>query len=251
MLKYKGAITQYTIDNPEITYFKIVYKKDIYIKKASHILPIINPDYGKSYNINISPNLGDLLMGIYLRIVLISPQNSCDFAYINNVGNAIINKIECRIDNLIFNKLTGSYIDAKYKLNLNKEQLIIYNKLIGNIPYLTKFSSDKSNYILYVSIPFNVYPLYKTKDLEMYINLTTNSINDIILMNDYIDPNLFKIDMDLIVNTVYLDPTILPSINDTYLYLTTTVIDNGIIKSNQLKQNIKLTYKNHISNIIC
>lgn len=172
-------------NNPEITFFKIVFRR--HTNFSTEIIPQyfsnIKPDFGQRVSCIIGKN-GDLIRKIFLvvelpAIPIFQNNNQLDnitkFAWIKKIGFGIIKSIEIEINGLILDKNFGDYLNIWSELLYNPNKNI--NKLIGNIPYLTEFSNGKKTYKLYIP-------------LEFWFNRITGLVLPIICLNSQIKINL-------------------------------------------------------------
>ena len=93
-----GKENIYISTNPEITYFKIVYKK--YTNFSIEAIPQFfktTPDFGRKCSVIISKN-ADLLGMTYLYVELPYINTELDFKWVDKIGYALINNIEIEIE---------------------------------------------------------------------------------------------------------------------------------------------------------
>jgi hypothetical protein len=77
------------------------------------------------------------------------------FAWVEELGHAIIDQIEIRIGHQLIDKHTGDWLIIFNKLYTNEHQLKNYHKMIGNIPELTLFNDNiKKSYKLVIPLQF-------------------------------------------------------------------------------------------------
>ena len=100
-----GAQDIYLTGNPQITFFKVVYRRHTNFSMES-IKQIFNgtPDFGEEVNINIQRN-ADLVHKMYLQVKLPSIDISADnttsthtaFRWLNWIGHILLKSMEIRI----------------------------------------------------------------------------------------------------------------------------------------------------------
>src|SRR3989304_9980585 len=89
-----GAQDVYLTGNPQITFFKVVYRRhtNFSMECIEHSLNG-NPDFGRRSTVTITRN-GDLITKIYLMVKLECVVPSCElgskFGWIKRLGNALI-----------------------------------------------------------------------------------------------------------------------------------------------------------------
>ena len=128
--------------NPQISFFKCVYKRHSNFAMQSKNLNFnsvqyLNYDSPTKLNINI-PRYGELLSKINLEFMLpeIYSDIKLEFKWIHNIGSAIINYAKLFINDVMVEHIEGDYINVYYNSILTDEQLKVYNEMIVNIPEL-------------------------------------------------------------------------------------------------------------------
>ncbi|CAH6421677.1 Large eukaryotic DNA virus major capsid protein [uncultured virus] len=188
-----GLFDIFLTKDPEITFFKIVYRRNTNF--SLEVIPqyFNNPgDFGKKISCTISKN-GDLVRNIHLVIILPNiPQfrdenNSLDpvtkFAWVRKIGYAIIKSIEIEIDNELIDKHYGDWLNIWYELSMTNKKNI--KKLLGDVKELVEFSNGKKSYKLYIPLQFwfNKFvglalPLICLQSNNVKINLEINDIKN-------------------------------------------------------------------------
>lgn len=158
-----GKENLYLSGQAEITYFKLVYKQ--YTNFSIETIPQYfktEPDFSRKITINISKN-ADLLSKIYLAIKLPSitsnkhsylPDGIKKFRWIDKIGLGIIKSIDLEIGGILIDRINGEYMNMYYEINNNIGQQKGYNKIIGNVDELKKYTNGKDSYILQVPLNF-------------------------------------------------------------------------------------------------
>ena len=127
-----GAQDIYLTGNPQITFFKVVYRRHTNFAMES-IEQVFNgqADFGKKVTVTVSRN-GDLITRVYLQVDLpkIEPDNETTLcAWTRNLGHIMIKQVEVEIG--------GQRIDRQYG-----EWLVIWAELTVRWP--TKISMSAS-----------------------------------------------------------------------------------------------------------
>jgi len=166
-----GAQDVYLTGNPQITFFKVVYRR--YTNFAIETVELSmtgTPDFGKRVSVNITRN-GDLVTRMYLKIDLDQvvmnnyPQDELSrsqylFAWVQEVGNYIVDYIQFEIGSSQIDKHYGHWMATWHDLTKDINTEPAYRALVGNIPELTELRSPDSqgnftqNYILHVPLIF-------------------------------------------------------------------------------------------------
>lgn len=77
------------------------------------------------------------------------------FAWVEEIGHAIIDQIEIKIGNQLIDKHTGDWLILFNKISIREYQIENYNKMIGNISELTIFDDKvKNSYKLIIPFQF-------------------------------------------------------------------------------------------------
>lgn len=184
-----GKENIYLSAQPEITFFKIAYKR--YTNFSIEPIPQYfktTPDFGAKCTINLAKN-ADLLSSMFLYVELPNIQmenftNNSKFSWVNKIGIALINYIEVEIGGYIIDRHYGDWINIWNELTNKKSTLKSYNKMIGNIPELTNYSQTKNSTILYIPLSFwfcldtgLALPLIALVHNDIRINVQFNDIN--------------------------------------------------------------------------
>lgn len=158
-----GKENLYLSGQPEITYFKLVYKQ--YTNFSIETIPQYfktDPDFSRKTTINISKN-ADLLNNIYLFVKLPSippcihsylPNGIKKFRWIDKIGLGMIKSIDIEIGGVLVDSINGEYINLHHELYLESGHQKGYDRLIGNVNDLKNYSSTKESYELQIPLNF-------------------------------------------------------------------------------------------------
>ena len=159
-----GAQDVYLSGNPQITFFKVVYRRHTNFA-VEPIQQTWNgaPDFGRTVTCNINRN-GDLITNMYLVIHLNKKTVNTDptkgtldpaWGYVNRLGHAIVENVKIEIGGSKIDEHYGDWLNIWYELTHKVGQERGYSKMIGDIPDLTNISSVvKPEYYLYVPLIF-------------------------------------------------------------------------------------------------
>ena len=161
-----GKENVYLSAEPEITFFKMTYKRytNYSIEQTPQYFKT-TPDFGRRCTVNIGKN-ADLMSSIFIYINLPSIINDYNYtisnnnflyqkmAWVNKVGMAIINFVEIEIGGTIIDRHYGDWLNIWNELTIKHSHLKSYNMMIGNIDKLTNFTINKNNHILYIPLSF-------------------------------------------------------------------------------------------------
>ena len=188
-----GKENIYLSSQPEITFFKIAYKRHTNFSTepiAQYFKSI--PDFGRRVTVNLSKN-ADLLGPIQLYIELpdiIKNNHSVlssgikKFAWVKKIGLALINYIDLEIGGILIDRQYGDYLNIWYELVLNLGIKKGFNKMIGNIDIITNYTNGKASYVLYIPLNFwfcqdsgLVLPIIAMVHNEIKIHVLFNNFN--------------------------------------------------------------------------
>ena len=178
-----GKENIYLSTQPDITYFKIAYKRysNFSIETIAQYFKTI-PDFGRRVTVNISKN-ADLLGQIYLFVTLpdiitsnhsILPQDIKKFAWSEKIGLSLIKYVDLEISGILIERNFGDWLNIWYELTIPLSKKKSYNSMIGNIKLLTEFSNGKKN--INLSIPLN---FWFCQDSGLSLPLVSMIHNDI------------------------------------------------------------------------
>jgi hypothetical protein len=203
-----GKEDMYITYQPEITFFKIVYKRHTYFS-----MELIDQYFTNSLNFNgnastIIFNNADLITDLYLSISLpgipalidtatgvVDPKFA--FRWVDKLGFNIIKLAQIEIGGKVIQRLTGEWINIWYELtnfDKNPASKQIQNQsrgieiLIGNLPKLTTYSNSKPSVTMTIPIPFwftrspgTALPLNAINFNEVKINIQLQPLSNLII----------------------------------------------------------------------
>lgn len=210
-----GAQDIYLTGNPQITFFKIVYRRytNFAIETIEHAL-IGTVGFGNRLSAKITRN-GDLISRMYIRVILssVDPVNS-NFAWIRRIGHAMINEVTVEIGGTVIDRQTGTWLDVWYELARQGDHDRGYAIMIGDVPELTGYNNNiKSPYIVYIPLQFwfnkfigTAIPLIALQYHDTIINVNFEPLTSLIVSDCAFDINIPSMqDATILVNYIYLD----------------------------------------------
>ena len=210
-----GAQDVYLTGNPQITFFKVVYRRhtNFAIEVIEHTL-VGEPDFGRRVTAQLGRN-ADLISKAFLRVVLssVDPGGS-RFAWVRRIGHAFINNIEVEIGGTIMDRQYGVWLDIWFELARHGDHELGYARMVGDVPELTTFNTEvKPEYVLYIPFQFwfNRYvglaiPMIALQYHRVNINILFNEIDNLVIRDASFDPSGITLnDATLIIDYVYLD----------------------------------------------
>ena len=210
-----GAQDIYLTGNPQITFFKVVFKRHTNFS----IEPVEQSwsgtvNYGSTVSCLVN-RTGDLLysMHVILSLPAIDASN-ISWGYVNRLGHALINNIKLEIGGQVIDQQYGDWLNIWYELSHKTGQEPSYNAMIGNISQLTSISVNaKPNYILYIPVQFwfnrhsgLALPIIALQYHEIRITLVLNEWSNCInFIGNTIPKQQNIVNGMLLIDYVYLD----------------------------------------------
>ncbi|AUF82093.1 major capsid protein [Tetraselmis virus 1] len=136
-----GAQDVYITGNPQVTFFKLVYRRHTNFS-LEHIEQTFNgnPDFGKRVTCTLSRN-GDLIHKIWLWVklpqVTVDGSTTTEFRWLNFIGHLLIDWVEFEIGGQRIDKQYGEWMQVYSELSLKPGHAAGYANMIGNVPALT------------------------------------------------------------------------------------------------------------------
>ena len=132
-----GKQDVYLTGNPQITWFKMVYRRYTNFAIESQAIYFDgDPDFGKRLTCNI-PRKGDLLGALILEVTLpelyLADASGTLAAYVNSLGHALIEEISVEIGEQEIDKQTGEWMEIWSELTVAPGQRDGFNAMIGRI----------------------------------------------------------------------------------------------------------------------
>ena len=139
-----GAQDVYLTGNPQITFFKVTYRRHTNFAMES-IEQTFNgqADFGRRVTCTISRN-GDLAYRTYLQVVLpeINPASG-HARWLDFPGEQLVSQVEVEIGGQRIDRQYGDWMHIWNQLTLSKEQERGYNKMVGQTTALTYLTDPK------------------------------------------------------------------------------------------------------------
>lgn len=210
-----GAQDIYLTGSPQITFFKVVYRRHTNFAIES-IQQTFNGtvSFGTSANVTISRN-ADLIWKCYLQVDLPAlAKVGGTVAWTRNIGNSMIDYIEIEIGGQKIDKHYGDWMNIWNELTQTAEHADGYDVMIGNTTALTTPAASLAATRLYVPLMFwfnrnpgLALPLIALQYHEVKIYVTFKSFTDLIVTDDAaaVDSVPTTFTCSLYVDYIYLD----------------------------------------------
>ena len=137
-----GAQDVYLTGNPQITFFKVVYRRHTNFAMESIENPFNGaPNFGKKVTCTIQRN-GDLIYRMYLQATLpsVALQNTdgsgAQFRWLNWPGHNLVKSVEIEIGGQRIDKQYGDWLHIWNELTQEAGKQAGYSKMVGNVPQL-------------------------------------------------------------------------------------------------------------------
>jgi len=151
-----GKENLFLTHDPQITFFKIIYRRHTNFSQEDIDQNFTHEvNFGKKSSCKLSI-CADLINKVCLKIVLpeiLKTNNNTKFAWIKNIGHAIIKTLEVEIDGKIIDTHYGEWMYL-WSCLTNDNNTEGFNKLIGNVPELTDYTESKPSYELFIPLYF-------------------------------------------------------------------------------------------------
>jgi len=199
-----GAQDVYLTGNPQITFFKVVYRRHTNFSSECIELTFSgSPGYGKTVTSTISRN-GDLITKVYLKVVLSSGD---EYAVCKNFGFAVIDNVTCEIGGTQVDKQYGDWMYVWNELAGDRHTQAGLDRMIGNTSALTTLGKQERT-TLYVPLYFwfcrnngLALPLIALQYHEVKVKVQFSDRDRVVVGTDGGDIE----DATLLVDYIYLD----------------------------------------------
>jgi hypothetical protein len=212
-----GAQDVYLTGNPEITFFRAVYKRHSNFAMES-IEQTFNgtADFGRKVTCTISRN-GDLIHRVYLQtslpFVSISDASATGFRWIDNPGHFLIKEAEAEIGGQRIDKHYNHWLEVLSQLTTQPGHKQGYKKMIGQLPESLRVQKRiQPQTRLYVPLQFwfcrnpgLALPLIALQYHEVKINITFENLANLYISDAEPPAGLSLPDASLFVDYIYLD----------------------------------------------
>jgi len=212
-----GAQDIYLTGNPQITFFKVVYRRHTNFAVES-IEQTFNgqADFGKRVTATISRN-GDLIQQMYLELVMPVVAGTGTPFWTYGIGNALVKQAEIEIGGQLIDRQYGDWMNIWTELTTPEGKRGGYDNMVGNkLPTSTNQKgslSTSSVNRLYVPLQFwfnrnpgLALPLIALQYHEVKLNLELRNLSELVNGADAVAPtNTVGLSCKLYVDYIYLD----------------------------------------------
>lgn len=212
-----GKFDKYLTDNPEITFFKTVFRR--YTNFAIETRELFftgTKNFGNKLSCDIDASV-DLLSKLTIKINLgpINPKG-CNFAWVRRLGHFIIDQANIEIGGHIISRQYGTWLDIWHELTKKPGQSKGYKRMIGDVPELIEYNNKvKREYVLFIPLKFwfcnfiaSSIPLISMQNSNIKINVLLEKLENLIIRNaDISQYNPTIKNITLLADYIYLSQT--------------------------------------------
>lgn len=178
-----GIQDLYLTSNPQITYFKAVYRRHTNFAVESVVQRFSSPvNFGESVSCTLG-RVGDLVGRTFLYVEIPSIPKFCDiytgeedlikkFAWVRNLGYALIQEIMVEIGGQLIDRQYGEWMYIWSQV-ANRQDVSL-DKMLGNVPSMYNFTNGKASYGIYVPLDF-----WFNKNTGLYLPLISLSAAEV------------------------------------------------------------------------
>ena len=262
-----GAQDIYLTGNPQITFFKVVYRRHTNFAVES-IEQTFNGqvDFGKRVTATISRN-GDLIQQMYLEAVLPNVTGGgSNTSWTYGVGNAMINKAEIEIGGQLIDRHYGDWMNIWTELTVPAAKRAGYDNMVGNsltagTEQSSSWDSDTASPKYRVYVPFQFWfnrnpglalPLIALQYHEVKLNLELRPVTDLVQsVSGTVSGSL--VSCKLYVDYVYLDTDErrrFAQVSHEYLIEQVQFTGSQTIPRGTTTQNITLNFNHPVKELV-
>ena len=189
-----GAQDVYLTGNPQITFFKVVYRRHTnFALETIRNNFTAKPNFGGMTTTTIERS-ADLISKTYIRIVISggSAPAGAQWAWVENLGHAILKSVELTIGGQRIDFHNSDVLQILRELTLPYDKERGYNKMIGNVPALTTLNQHHDAYTMYIPLKFffdrNIgvaLPLIALQYHEVKINIIIEQLEHLIVTSGF------------------------------------------------------------------
>jgi len=213
----KGGQDVYFISNPQISFFKKVYKRHTNFSlefQKYQVDSILN--FGKSTTFTI-PRKGDLVKNLFLEIDLpnLTSKDGRKVSYVNYIGYAIIDYIEIYINTTKIDRITSDWMYIYNEFVIPENKKVGYNSMIGGkniLSYNTTNGNQGGTYLIPLNFWFNkdigsAIPHTALQYSDIQLKIKFNDFDKLWISEDSLEPvGSFKVNnVNIGIEQIYLD----------------------------------------------
>lgn len=185
-----GREDLYLSVNPQVTFFKAVYRRHTFFTmEAIEQNFITRPDFGGTYSSILSAH-GDLINDMTLQIALpsITPSASLLYRWVADVAAAAVKKVELEINGVVVDTITGEWIRISQELTGSRKRPLSDGShkrgLAEMMGPLGEFSESIPGHTVYLHLPLwfsrssgQAFPIASINTHEVRVNVEFNTVD--------------------------------------------------------------------------
>lgn len=189
-----GAQDVYLTGNPQVTFFRTVYRRHTNFSIDTVDVTFNNgAAFGTRSTLSI-PRQGDLLNKMYLRVELSAgtAPDGAQWAWVRRVGHELIKLIQLSIGGQVIDKHTSTWMNVWHDLTHPADKDAAYNKIIGDVPELTTMDASHKSAVLYIPLQFfncrqlgNTIPLISLQYHDVKLDVDFESLEKLIITSGF------------------------------------------------------------------
>lgn len=195
----QGKQDVFLTGNPQITWFKMVYRRYTNFSIESQIIPFDSqPDFGRRITV-LLPRKGDLLGALWLEIALpaiFDSTTGAPLSYTNATGHALISEVSIEIGEQEIDKQTGEWMEMWSNYTVTADKVQGWNNMIGKTTGASQGNAPSSSVNLYgplyLYVPLRFWfcknpglylPLLALQYHPVRINITLRPLNQMFVVD--------------------------------------------------------------------
>ena len=263
-----GAQDIYLTGNPQITFFKVVYRRHTNFSIES-IQQTFNgtADFGNRVTCVISRN-GDLIYKMLLQATLPALTSSGNtVAWTSHVGHHLLDYVEVEIGGQTIDKHYGTWLQIWYELTISAEHQDGYNEMIGHTATNTTLAGTISSNNIYVPLQFwfnrnpgLALPLIALQYHEVRVNIKFRNLNELCVVDSDDSapdssptfPSGGLSNVSLYVDYIYLDTDErrrFAQVSHEYLIEQLQYTGSEAVGSNESSSNVRLNFNHPVKEL--
>ena len=213
----KGAQDDNLTVNPQISFFKAVYKRHTNFSSAVIEVPLHGDSRFGGMSRTTLPRYGDLVTDIYISVALpaISVTGSVPFVnWTGRLGHALVEYVDVLIGQQLIERHDGDFLEIISQLFQSQEKQRSYSNMIGNKGSLINEAQSIGPQYLYIPLQFwfcrkngLALPIGALQIHDIEIRIKLRGVDQ--LYQTYAPDNVVSIDklenVSLFVNYIFLD----------------------------------------------
>ena len=208
-----GAQDVYLTGNPQITFFKAVYKRHTNFScEAISQTFSGSPDFGRRVTCPITRN-GDLITKMYLLCKITGTANGNNaWGWVPQVGHALIDNVELEVGGSRIDKQYGDWMNIWHSLTQTTGQAAGYAAMVGDTAENQKLATSHGTQTLYVPLQFFccrnnglALPLISLQYHDVRVNFEFAAGSSCVNYKGAAAPSVSMASCELLVDFIFLD----------------------------------------------